>query len=149
MKSLGNRLVLFWMLATVLHLPFPVVGGEDLRYLDLPASLAEVETPATLLWQLSGIDIDYILIGCPVPGDVDSGPIDTAPRNDVQWLGAFPLFVKGELSDDGLPTAGIPLRMLPSPDQQRLLELTHFLSPVGLWQGAQHPCATRSLVLRC
>lgn len=149
MKSLGSRFVLFWMLATVLHLPFPVIGGEDLRYVDLHGTLAEVETPLCLVRQLAGIDIDYILIGCPVPDDVDSGPIDTAPRDDVQWLGCFPLFLKGKLSADDLPLAGFALLMLPSPGQSRLLEVTDFLFPAALWLDARHPCATRSLVLRC
>ena len=97
MMSYWNHLVLLWMLATVLHLPMPVVDHDAPQSATADHSRVETAWPIPGLWGWLGIDIDYILVGCSVPDDFDDGPVDTIPSQDVKLLGAFPLFVKGEI----------------------------------------------------
>lgn len=97
MMSYWNRLVLLWMLATVLHLPMPVVDHDEPRPARAELTRNEFACPVPGLWDWIGIDVDYILVGCSVPDDLDDGPVDPVPSRDVQFLGAFPLFVKGEI----------------------------------------------------
>lgn len=67
-----QRVVVWWMLAVAVHLPIPLCDGDNLKSSEPPA-------PGTTPWAWT--DIDFVLLGCDLPDDVDDGPFDRDPEN--------------------------------------------------------------------
>lgn len=72
-----HRIVVTYMVATTLHVPFPVFDGDNLK---------SGETRLTTLISTNdAYDLDFILLGCDPPDDSDDGPIDDDPEDGSQF----------------------------------------------------------------
>lgn len=68
-----HRLILTYMVATIMHVPFPVFDGDNLK---------SGQTRSVLTTHVSDIyDVDFILLGCNPPDDSDDGPVDDDPED--------------------------------------------------------------------
>ena len=76
-----HRIIIIWMMAVTIHLPFPVCDGDDLR----SGELHELAGPEDIV----PIDIDLILLGCVPPDDVDDGPLDDDPEGGSSFGADF------------------------------------------------------------
>lgn len=82
--SFTHRVLIKWMVAVAVHLPFPVCDGDNLRSGEIPTLAANVGSPAF------DIDIDFVLLGCDLPDDPDDGPIDDDPEDGSNsYLGVY------------------------------------------------------------
>ena len=73
-----HRIICAYMVATTMHLPFPVFDGDNLRSGEL-SSNHEQSTNDTY-------DVDFIFLGCDPPDDSDDGPIDDDPENGSLYV---------------------------------------------------------------
>lgn len=101
MNQLLQRLACYWILATVLHLPLPMIDGDGWCEFNAPqAGHEQTQAPAPRYRiRICGFEINYFFVGCPAPEDLDHGPVDPESETDLPMLGAYPLFLKaGELT---------------------------------------------------
>ncbi len=91
MQAFAPKVLIWWMVAAMAHLPIPVCDGDEV------GSLSETAAPGECRLRL---DIDFILLGYVGPADVDDGPFHHDPRHDYPVLGLFPpyLWSRGEMS---------------------------------------------------
>jgi hypothetical protein len=100
MNQLFQRLACYWILATVLHLPMPMIDGDEwceFNFCLLTQGGAEADysvLKVTRGLKLCGYDINYFFVGCPAPEDLDHGPVAPGSDTDLPMLGAFPIFLK-------------------------------------------------------
>lgn len=76
-----HRIIITWMMAVTIHLPFPVCDGDDLRSWELHRLACPEE--------IVKIDIDLVLLGCDPPDDVDDGPVDDDPEGGSSFGADF------------------------------------------------------------
>jgi len=65
-------MIVLWMVANTLHLPVPVVDGDNLKSGAAHQPVA-VDRPF--------FDVDFVLLGCDPPDDTDDGPMDDDPES--------------------------------------------------------------------
>lgn len=73
-----HRLLVFWTVASLLHLPFPV-PDEDL-FQPVGQYQPADSDPLTFFGVLARLDFDFILLGCLPPADPDQAPFDYDPE---------------------------------------------------------------------
>lgn len=66
------KFLISYMIAVSIHMPIPMCDGDNLRTGGIQDSDASVH---------SFLDIDFILLGCNFPDDVDDGPVDDDPED--------------------------------------------------------------------
>ena len=92
-RSTYQKLIVFFMMATVGHLPLPLCDGANLG----SESRAGVR-PAHCSSSWSQFDIDFVFLGCDAPDDMDDGPIDDDPEGGSLIIGIGPVFLQTEAS---------------------------------------------------
>ena len=112
MDRIVHKLVTLWMVATTAHLPCPVCDGDDTG--------SRANPTAAPTRQVSGFDIDFVLLGCDAPDDPDDGPLDDDPDTGTVVGGPFPVFMKSAPTrmrrhGKGLVDASLPFTEL-TPD---------------------------------
>lgn len=68
-----HRLILTYMVAAIMHVPFPVFDGDNLK--------SGQTRSATTTYVSDYYDVDFILLGCNPPDDSDDGPVDNDPED--------------------------------------------------------------------
>lgn len=68
-----HRIIVAYVVATTMHVPFPVFDGDNLRSGETHSATAKSTTDA--------YDVDFILLGCDPPDDSDDGPVDDDPED--------------------------------------------------------------------
>lgn len=71
------KFLVSYMIAFTIHMPIPVCDGDNIQSGGIQDSDAFVH---------SFLDIDFVLLGCDLPDDVDDGPVDDDPEDGT----AFP-----------------------------------------------------------
>jgi len=69
-----HRIIVTYMVANIMHIPFPVFDGDNLKSGESRHSVAT--SPA------DKYDVDFIFLGCDPPDDSDDGPVDDDPENE-------------------------------------------------------------------
>lgn len=68
-----RRIIVAWMVASILHVPLPVCDGDNLT----SGQSADGHALPVSLW----LDFDFVLLGCNPPDDCDDGPLDDDPED--------------------------------------------------------------------
>ncbi len=68
-RLLAHRALSAVLIASVAHLPVPVIDGDD-------RPPAEGASPLTAAGGARSLDVDLVLLGCNAPDDPDDGPVD-------------------------------------------------------------------------
>ncbi len=116
MKSLSPKLLIWWMAATMAHLPFPVCDGNDFATC-LDGCAAAEQCGARRVF-----DIDFILLGCFPPVDVDEGPFNRDPQDIQLGDGLFPVCLSSRTAHDAWDQSLLPLIEPFAPCAERRLE---------------------------
>ena len=103
MERISNNLMVCWLIACALHLPFPVWDGDNIGRSNLGTLGCCMHNgrDATLF-----SDLDFVFLGCDPPDDVDDGPVDADPENGSGPFGAVPMLHydrESRLMDYGIP----------------------------------------------
>lgn len=65
-----RRIVVAYVVAAIMHVPVPVLDGDNLRSGEIASAAATTADE---------YDVDFILLGCDPPDDSDDGPVDDDP----------------------------------------------------------------------
>lgn len=95
MNSLVLKLLIWWMAATMAHVPFPVCDGDEFN--SCPECFLGASTA-----NLPELDLDFVLLGCEHPYDDEQGPWgQDAPDSDL-GAGLFPVCLPARMAADFL-----------------------------------------------
>jgi hypothetical protein len=142
--ELLHRMFVWWMVASIIHLPFPVYDGDDLKSWEMPT--CGEGSP----WYLN-IDIDFILLGCIPPNDVDDGPFDADPRKGVNapWGPDGIRSIVPSLSDADLSTFFmLDHGLFAQPRLRTVYSRPDFIPPDAQFSSGK-PSRAGVVVLRC
>ncbi len=96
MNSLVPKLLIWWMAATMAHVPFPVCDGDEF------GSCPECFLGASTAQGVAEFDLDFVLLGCERPYDDEQGPFGhRAPDRDL-GEGLFPVCLPARAVADSM-----------------------------------------------
>ncbi|WP_296454312.1 hypothetical protein [Rubinisphaera sp.] len=68
-----HRIIVTYMVAATMHVPFPVFDGDNLKSGEIHPTAAAADNDDN--------EVDFIFLGCDPPDDSDDGPVDDDPEN--------------------------------------------------------------------
>lgn len=104
MKTIGRQAVLIWVVATILHLPLPVIDthprpSHDSRSAHCGCSASQEVSLVDGFSRLWNVEI--LLVGCLPFDDPDEGPLEGDLDGGVFLAGLFPLFLPLQIAGAG------------------------------------------------
>ncbi|QDU78519.1 hypothetical protein Pla110_02230 [Polystyrenella longa] len=89
-----HRIIVAYLVATTMHVPFPVFDGDNLRS-------GEVRSHQSVSYS-DRFDVDFILLGYDLPDDSDDGPVDDDPEDGSHSALGLPFSVTRTFSNSVL-----------------------------------------------
>jgi hypothetical protein len=134
-RSRLHRMALMWTIATMAHLPFPLLDCDDLHR--GPSVNSGQWNAICTIAERYLVHIDLIVLGSDYPDDPDEGPFDTTPDGGNAQCGPYPIFLGAPTGSDllrqGQVSGQIVLKILFSdgPDELPQAVPVHRSSLIG------------------